>query len=432
MTTRVKTLRETSTGKRTYPLANNRRITGSMAAKTTIYLLAGLETHRSSSGFLLIKYGHVLGVPHGGGLLCLPQRIYPMPNVTLLEIARQLGVSKTAVSLALRGKPGLSDETKQRIVTLAKELGYAPNPLSAELMAIVRDKRQVIGGQTIAFINTFMEPSLMRRIEGFTEFVTGATLRAERYGYKVEVFEARAPGMTGGRLAGILKARGIRGVLVGPRWGQEPEIDFPWERFSVVLVGEPEYGSNLHRVCNHHIHACSMALRQLAAKGYRNIGVALAAMHERTYGYDYLLGVDQFIHQSDSGVKVTPWLYETWSDDEGEAWVNKHGFDAGVGLSSDSANLFLRMRTREGDRLGYANLSALDSQPYSGISQHTEDIGAAAMDMLRSLLLGGERGTSPRPQILLIEGEWVEGTSTPGPARSQKVRSKKSAKNRVR
>ncbi|MBC8041552.1 MAG: LacI family DNA-binding transcriptional regulator [Opitutaceae bacterium] len=354
-----------------------------------------------------------------------------MPNVTLMEIARRLGVSKTAVSLALRGKPGLSEETKQRIVKLAEEMGYAPNPLSVELMALVRDNRQKTGTQTIAFINTFMEPGLMKRIEGFPEFVTGASMRAERYGYKVEVFEARAPGMTGARLADILQARGIRGILVGPRWRQEPEIDFPWERFSVVLVGEPEYGSNLHRVCNHHIHACSTALRHLAAKGYRNIGVALGAVHERTYGYDYLLGVDQFLRQCDSGIKVTSWLYEEWSEDEGEAWVNKHGFDAGVGLSSDPAELFLRKRTREGDRLGFASLSAHKCYPWSGISQHTEDISAAAMDLLRGLLLGGERGTSPRPQILLIEGEWVEGNTTPGPRRSGDVR-KKQPKTTVR
>jgi LacI family transcriptional regulator len=281
-----------------------------------------------------------------------PHETPTMSNVTLLEIARRLGVSKTAVSLALRNKPGLSAETKQRIVKLAEELGYAPNPLSVELMALVRDNRQKSAGQTIAFFNTFMDPGLMKRIEGFPEFVTGAALRAERYGYKVEVFEARSPGMTGARLADILQARGIRGILVGPRWGQEPEMDFPWERFSVVLVGEPEYGKNLHRVCNHHIHACSTALRNLAAKGYRNIGVALAAIHERSYGYDYLLGVDQFVRQCGSNVKVTPWLYEEWSHAEGKKWVKAHDFDAGVSLSGEPANLFLEMRTRGGEPLG--------------------------------------------------------------------------------
>ncbi|MBC8009300.1 MAG: LacI family DNA-binding transcriptional regulator [Burkholderiales bacterium] len=338
-----------------------------------------------------------------------------MPDVTLIEIARRVGVSKTAVSMALRGKPGLSEETKARILATARELGYSPNPISVELMALVRAKRRTTGAHTIAFINTFIDPGLFRRIEGLGEFVAGAMQRAKLYGYAVEVFEARAKGMTGRRLADILQARGIRGVLIGPRWGMEPELEFPWERFACVLVGEPEYGPNLNRVCNHHIHACATALRHLAAKGYRNIGVALAEVHEKKYAYDYLLGVDQFLRQSGSEVKVVPWLYDPWSDAEGEAWVEKHGFDALVSLSSEPLALFHRLRTWTGDRLGYASLAVNPGAVFSGISQHPEEIGAASVDLLRGLLVGGERGTVPRPRILLIEGDWVEGETTPGP-----------------
>ena len=45
-------------------------------------------------------------------------------NVTLDDIARALGISKNAVSLGLRGKDGVSDELRQRILGMAREMNY--------------------------------------------------------------------------------------------------------------------------------------------------------------------------------------------------------------------------------------------------------------------------------------------------------------------
>ena len=48
-------------------------------------------------------------------------------RVTINEIARRSGVSKGAVSYALNGRPGVSAETRARILDVARELGWAPN-----------------------------------------------------------------------------------------------------------------------------------------------------------------------------------------------------------------------------------------------------------------------------------------------------------------
>lgn len=45
-------------------------------------------------------------------------------RVTMAEIAEQSGVSLSTVSLVLRDKPGVGDETRQRVLDVAKELGY--------------------------------------------------------------------------------------------------------------------------------------------------------------------------------------------------------------------------------------------------------------------------------------------------------------------
>ncbi|MCH1639853.1 LacI family DNA-binding transcriptional regulator [Paenibacillus timonensis] len=45
--------------------------------------------------------------------------------MTMQQIAEKVGVSKFAVSQALSGKPGVSEETRMRIVQAANELGYS-------------------------------------------------------------------------------------------------------------------------------------------------------------------------------------------------------------------------------------------------------------------------------------------------------------------
>ena len=45
-------------------------------------------------------------------------------KVTLKQIAEKTGVSINTVSLALRGMSNISDETRERVVRAARELGY--------------------------------------------------------------------------------------------------------------------------------------------------------------------------------------------------------------------------------------------------------------------------------------------------------------------
>lgn len=51
-------------------------------------------------------------------------------HVTLVDIAERVGVSNVAVSKALSGKPGVSDEMRKKIKAVAEELGYIPSSQS--------------------------------------------------------------------------------------------------------------------------------------------------------------------------------------------------------------------------------------------------------------------------------------------------------------
>ena len=51
-------------------------------------------------------------------------------KVTIKELAEKAGVSKTAVSFAFNNPKRISEETYKRIMKIAKEIGYTPDPLA--------------------------------------------------------------------------------------------------------------------------------------------------------------------------------------------------------------------------------------------------------------------------------------------------------------
>lgn len=52
---------------------------------------------------------------------------------TLADVARAAGVSMMTVSRAMNNKPGLSDELRQKILTLTEEMGFRPNQIARGL-----------------------------------------------------------------------------------------------------------------------------------------------------------------------------------------------------------------------------------------------------------------------------------------------------------
>ena len=58
--------------------------------------------------------------------------------MNLRHIAKLAGVSPSAVSLALRDSPRISSATKQKVMRVAKETGYAPDAKIVDLMRHLR------------------------------------------------------------------------------------------------------------------------------------------------------------------------------------------------------------------------------------------------------------------------------------------------------
>lgn len=63
-------------------------------------------------------------------------------NVSLKELAAELGVSISTVSRALKNSPEISEEMRKKVKALAKERNYRPNPFA---MSLLKNTPRIIG-----------------------------------------------------------------------------------------------------------------------------------------------------------------------------------------------------------------------------------------------------------------------------------------------
>jgi len=99
--------------------------------------------------------------------------------VTLVELARAAGVSKTTASDALRNSGRVSERTRQHVVSVANRLGYSPNPSARSL------RRGNIGAIGLHV------PEILTRSEYYMSFVFGAVEEAARQDYDVTLITSR-------------------------------------------------------------------------------------------------------------------------------------------------------------------------------------------------------------------------------------------------
>ena len=195
-------------------------------------------------------------------------------RVTISDIAARAGVSKGAVSYALNNRPGLSDETRKRILEIAKELGWYPNRAARALSAARADACGLVlarPAKTLA-IETF-----------FMEFMAGVESALSRRSIALAVQLVDDPH---GELAVYRRWWGehrVDGVLLVDPRVDDPRFD-EVERLGLpaVVVGGPLENHKLPAIWHDEALTVIEVVRYLAALG-----------HERVAR---VAGLDTFLH----------------------------------------------------------------------------------------------------------------------------------------
>jgi len=333
--------------------------------------------------------------------------------LTMDDIARRLNISKVTVSNAIRGTGRVSEETRARVLKLAAELGYRPNPLVTALMSDLRRKRSS-RRCTLAFLNFFPGREDWRQHPTFVQFHQGAERRAEELGYRLELHWQGEVGGNDKRLSNILYARGIPGVVLAPLPTDTFKVDLDWSRFAVVAIGHTFHEFNAHRVSNHQFHSVRLAMNKLVEMGLRRIGLVVPKMDDEKVENAWVSGF--IAAQLHHGLPaIAPWVSADFSALTIIPWIREQKIDAVVSTNKRPLLWMENEGMRVPEDIGFVHLDwSKEKGAMAGVDQCSEHIGAAAVDMLIEQLNNNEVGIPKRAKTVLIDGVWHNGPTLKG------------------
>ncbi|MGH7951500.1 MAG: LacI family DNA-binding transcriptional regulator [Limisphaerales bacterium] len=340
------------------------------------------------------------------------------PRVSMRDIARAVGVSVSAVSLAIKNSPRVSVAVRQMIQEKIREMGYQPDPMLAALCQYRHSKSHYPISAELAWINCWPVPQKLRSYREFELYWRGAFEEAERCGFRLEEFSI-AECKTPARLEAILRARNIRGILIPPRYGAEDIQweNFNWDDFCIVRFGHTVSNPRAHIVTSDQLTDGMLAFESIWNKGYRRIAY-VTTRDTAVKGARFSAG---FL-QGQLKVRAKTQLHPLLLDDENNPrehqaqltrWLRKFKPDAIFTDIQDLHHLIARCGYHVPGNIGLAVTSVLDGNASAGIDQNSKEIGKAAIQLLISLINHNERGVPEICREVLIEGRWTDGDTLP-------------------
>jgi LacI family transcriptional regulator len=121
-------------------------------------------------------------------------------SITIKDIAKLLGLSKSTVSRALKDHPDISKETRDSVKKVAESLGYMPNVVASSL----RLKKSKIIGAIFPEISYFFFPSVIHGIEEI----------AHRMGYNLLIVQSNESYEREVENLNILLSNKVEGILL--------------------------------------------------------------------------------------------------------------------------------------------------------------------------------------------------------------------------
>lgn len=180
-----------------------------------------------------------------------------MGQPTMDDVAERAGVSRALVSLVMRNSPRVSDHSREKVLSAARDLDYRPNLLA----------RNLASGQTNTIgvmLNDLHNPF-------FTEMAEGAAAAANDAGLQILINSGWQ--RESGELAAIEALLNLRtdGILLGaPRLGIEVLEDFAAQA-PMVSVSNYENSEAFDTVSNDETFGAELVVEHLVDLGHRSI-----------------------------------------------------------------------------------------------------------------------------------------------------------------
>jgi LacI family transcriptional regulator len=229
-------------------------------------------------------------------------------TITMQQVADAVGLSRSAVSLALRNHPSIPPATRARVAEAARRLDYRPNPLVAALMSQHLRLRPRRRRPTLAYVTSHPKDDPWRNYPAFVQMYDGVIRRAAELGYRVEEFALARLQSNPARLIEILRARGINGILLAPLPGSLRILDLDITDFVAVGLGMSVSTPVIPRVTADLFQVGHLAARRCADLGYRRIGFAASAEMSSRLEHRMFAGYRQGLWERGLAETVPPLL----------------------------------------------------------------------------------------------------------------------------
>lgn len=183
----------------------------------------------------------------------------PATRVTIIDIARDAGVSKSTVSLVLKNSPLVKDETRERVLEVMARLGYVYNRGAANLRTA---SSRLVGMVISDLLNPF-----------FAELAVGLEEAFYRAGF-VPILANTAEDAA--RQTDVLRSiheHGVAGIILSPALGTDPATirDAVGPHLPVVTTMRRLDGCDLPYVGPDNRSGARAAVAHLIALGHRRI-----------------------------------------------------------------------------------------------------------------------------------------------------------------
>ncbi|KAA9111352.1 LacI family DNA-binding transcriptional regulator [Microbacterium rhizomatis] len=256
---------------------------------------------------------------------------------TIADVARSAGVSKGLVSFALNDRAGVSPETRERILAVARDLGWTPS-LRARSLSV---GRAFAGGLVIG-----RSPDVIAADPFFPSFIAGIEDEFSVSG-QVLVIAVATPGRHEAETyRGLASDRRVDGVILTDLRVDDDRIDLvAGLGLAAVTLGVPESASPFSSVSTDDGAGIRLAVEHLAQLGHRDIahvagpGSMLHADRRRRAFDDAArhAGVTSRVVETDfsaiEGARATEELLDAAIRPTAIVYSNDHMAIAGIGVA---------------------------------------------------------------------------------------------------
>lgn len=312
-------------------------------------------------------------------------------RVTLSDIASKTGLSKGAVSFALRNSKMVSEKTRAKVLSAAKKLGYERSALVSSVMSSIKRGGGFL--ESVALLNANEDEYILSKHPTLSKYCIGIKEEAKLLGYSVNEIWLRDPRLEISKLMRAFRSRSIRGgIVIGHFLGEvfKPKYSPIWENFSFVSIGVKSSESPLELVSTDHYAVTSEALSKCLKLGFTRPGLVMEKIIDEYVDGRFIAGYLRMQLDMPEQNRIPPFtasMREPGYPKKFSEWIMRYKPDALLYLRNSLREIFLDLpaKTKRNIRLVQLERRS-DATDWIGMEQNNDAVGRVAMRRLADML----------------------------------------------